>query len=321
MSKYAIPLTKGHVLRHAPAQSAQGAEAALIDIAQDLLLRALAEEGALELVAFKGGTALRKVYAGARGRFSTDLDFSVANLTDDPVEVQTLIAEAIDGRDIGPFRYRVEERRGRAHIIYANDLGFDVGELRSKLDVGPPPWLPPVPRPWVPLPTHRLYGGSLPELPTVRLEENVAEKIARLNRRTFARDAYDLVWIAREPGVELDRSLTRRLAVLKCWVDKNGLSGHQHTWSVIADARAFDSARWLEPRAERDFDDEQIGLLTTPAPDLDVLGRDLPHHYGWLAELTAEERLIANGTATDRGAVIEALGKLDSGGRMTTELW
>ena len=42
MSKYAITLTKGHVLRHAPAQSAQGAEASLINIAQDLLLRALA---------------------------------------------------------------------------------------------------------------------------------------------------------------------------------------------------------------------------------------------------------------------------------------
>lgn len=58
-------------------------------------------------------------------------------------------------------------------------------------------------------------------LPTVQLEQNVA----RLNRRTFARDAFDLVWVAREPGVQLARSITRRLAVLKCWVDKNGLSG------------------------------------------------------------------------------------------------
>lgn len=321
MNKYAVTLTKGHVLRHAPAQSAQGAEAALIDIAQDLLLRSLAEEGALELVAFKGGTALRKVYAGARGRFSTDLDFSVANLTDDPAEVQALIVEAIDGREIGPFRYRLVTRRGRAHIAYENGLGFDVGELRSKLDIGPPPWLPPVARPWVPLPTHRLYGGPLPELPTVRLEENVAEKIARLNRRTFARDAYDLVWIAREPGVALDRSLTRRLTVLKCWVDKNGLSGHQHTWSPIADAREFEAFRWLEPRTESDFDDEQIGLLTTPPPDLDDLGRDLALHYGWLAELTDEEQLIGRGAAADRGVVIEALRDLDNGGRMKAEFW
>jgi len=84
---YAIRLTQGHVLRHAPAQSPQGRDAAVIDIAQDLLLRQLAEVGVLSLVAFKGGTALRKVYAGAAGRFSTDLDFSVASLDDDPTSV------------------------------------------------------------------------------------------------------------------------------------------------------------------------------------------------------------------------------------------
>jgi predicted nucleotidyltransferase component of viral defense system len=81
---YDVRLTQGHVLRHAPAQSPQGRDAAVIDIAQDLLLRHLSERGALTLVAFKGGTALRKVYAGAGGRFSTDLDFSVATLDDVP---------------------------------------------------------------------------------------------------------------------------------------------------------------------------------------------------------------------------------------------
>lgn len=125
------------------------------------------------MVAFKGGTALRKLYAGARGRFPTDLDFCVANLADDPEDVRRLIAGAIEGRRIGPFRYRLEDRRGRTHIVYANDLGLDVGELRSKLDVGPPAWLPPTPRAWVPLPTHQRYGGPLPEILTVRLEEAI----------------------------------------------------------------------------------------------------------------------------------------------------
>lgn len=32
----------------------------------------------LDELAFKGGTALRKLYAGNQGRFSLDLDFSVA---------------------------------------------------------------------------------------------------------------------------------------------------------------------------------------------------------------------------------------------------
>ena len=88
---YQVRLTEGHVLRHAPAQSSQGRDAAVIDIAQDLLLRHLHDEGVLTLVAFKGGTALRKVYAGAAGRFSTDLDFSLAALDDDPSSVIGLL--------------------------------------------------------------------------------------------------------------------------------------------------------------------------------------------------------------------------------------
>lgn len=56
-------LTKARVLRHAPTRG-QGFEAALIDIAQDLLLRHLHDVGLLADLAFKGGTALRKLYAG-----------------------------------------------------------------------------------------------------------------------------------------------------------------------------------------------------------------------------------------------------------------
>jgi hypothetical protein len=144
--------------------------------------------------------------------------------------------------------------------------------------------------------------------------------IARLNRRTFARDAYDLVWMAREPGLDADRDLTRHLAVLKCWVDKNGLSTPTHTWSPIADARSFESRRWLEPRVARDFDDEQIGLLTVPPPDLDDLGRDVASLYAWLADLTTEERRIASCNAADRSSVIEALRDL-VGGRIPDGVW
>ena len=60
---------KGWLLPTAPANAgAQGREAAIVDIAQDLLLRELAHEGILDTLAFKGGTALRKLWAGATGR-------------------------------------------------------------------------------------------------------------------------------------------------------------------------------------------------------------------------------------------------------------
>ena len=128
---YDVRLTQGHVLRHAPAQSPQGRDAAVIDIAQDLLLRHLSERGVLTLVAFKGGTALRKAYAGGAGRFSTDLDFSVATLDDDPASVTQLLVGEIDGTRLGPFTYDIEDRRGRHTIIYRSELGPDpTGQLQ-----------------------------------------------------------------------------------------------------------------------------------------------------------------------------------------------
>ncbi|WP_425957039.1 nucleotidyl transferase AbiEii/AbiGii toxin family protein [Xylanimonas sp. McL0601] len=49
----------------------------MIDIAQDLLLAHLVDAEVFDLLVFKGGTALRKTFAGPAGRFSTDLDFSL----------------------------------------------------------------------------------------------------------------------------------------------------------------------------------------------------------------------------------------------------
>lgn len=319
---YQVRLTEGHVLRHAPAQSAQGRDAAVIDIAQDLLLRHLHDEGVLTLVAFKGGTALRKVYAGAAGRFSTDLDFSVAALDDDPSSVIALLIGAIDGTTLGPFTYRVDTRRDRYTIVFHSELGPDpAGPLRSQIDVGPPPWLPPTERSWVPVPVHDRYGGPLPGLPIVELAENIAEKIARLNRRCLARDAYDLVWLASTPGLDVDRDLVRRLAVLKAWVDLNGLRSEHATWaSPLPAARPFDVERWLSIRAARDFDDESIGLLTVPSPDLADLGQALSRLYQWLGDLTPEEHSIAQGRPQDRPLVLRLLRELP-GARMADIAW
>lgn len=192
--------------------------------------------------------------------------------------------------------------------------------LTSKLDIGPPPWSAPVPRPWASLPTHQQYGGPLPQVPTVAIEENVAEKIARLNRRTLARDAFDLVWVAAPPGITLDQRRTRRLAVLKCWVDRHGLTSTAHAWSPIDDAQPFDPTLWLRPRSRSDFDDEQIGLLTTPPPDLDELGSRLGTYYPWLADLEDDERIVARGHAGDRATVLSMLAELD-GGRLVGGCW
>lgn len=51
-------------------------------------------------------------------RFSTDLDFSVATLDDDPATVIRLFVDEIDGTRLGPFTYGIDNRRGRYAITY-----------------------------------------------------------------------------------------------------------------------------------------------------------------------------------------------------------
>ena len=316
-------ITVGHLKRHAPAQSGQGYEAAIIDVGQDLLLHHLAQTGVLDLVAFKGGTALRKVFAGASGRFSTDLDFSVASLHDAVGEVIELLTDAIRGTEVGDFRFEIATRRGRPEIVFHHpEVPAGQRALSSKLDVGPPPWLAPTQRGWVPVPIHSTYGVDLPEMAVVDMAEIVAEKVARLNRRTLARDAYDLVWISKTPGLpELDRPLVRRLSILKCWVDMHGVDSTEANWATVPQPVAFDRERWLTTRTGADFDDENIGLLTTPPPDLGDLGRELSDRYRWLVEdWTDLELQLAKCEAGDRGIVLEAIGSLP-GGRLDARVW
>jgi predicted nucleotidyltransferase component of viral defense system len=65
-----VRVNPGHIARHTPpGAGAQGREAAIVDIGQDLLLRELDCGGVLDRLAFKGGTALRKLFAGPAGRF------------------------------------------------------------------------------------------------------------------------------------------------------------------------------------------------------------------------------------------------------------
>ena len=106
-------LTKGHLFRHAPAKSSAGLEAAVIDVAQDFMLTHLAQIGVLESLVIKGGTGLRKFYAGNAGRFSTDLDFALSDYNLQVEQVQEQLFKAINSYKNEYFVYKVTEHRGR----------------------------------------------------------------------------------------------------------------------------------------------------------------------------------------------------------------
>lgn len=298
-------LTVGWLARHTP-KGPGGRYAALIDIAQDLLLDHLHEQGIFEHLVFKGGTAMRKLYAGNAGRFSTDLDFSVRDPGDDPTAVSDLLRGEIDGLEIDGFHYTVHDHRGRPEVAYRTPFGA-VGNLTTKLDIGPPPWLPPDYRSWIRLAIHDAY--SLPTgLPVMALVENMAEKIARLTRRTPARDVYDLVWIAtNSPHSGFDRAAVRRLAILKNWVDQYGLASPPATWAPVSGAAAYNPELWRRARTVADFDEQSIGVLSVPPPSLDDLGRQLLDLYGFLAEPDATEQAIITGGASSRPKVLDMI--------------
>jgi predicted nucleotidyltransferase component of viral defense system len=312
-------ITVGRLAQHTPPGS-QGRYAAIIDIAQDLLLASLHADGTFDHLVFKGGTALRKLYAGSAGRFSTDLDFSVRNPDDDPATVAAVLRESIEGRSVDGIEYHIEDHRGRAAISYQTPFG-DVGMLRTKLDIGPAPWLPPDARGWVHLKVHDAY--QLPAtLPVMALSENMAEKIARLSRRTPARDVYDLVWIAsNSPHSGFDRKLVRRLSILKTWVDQHGLNSPPASWQPVAGAIAYDPTVWTRVRATSDFDDESIGMLAVPVPKLSDLATAMLGPYSFLGEPDELERDIIASGAAGRSLVIAQIRSLPGQRFETRELW
>lgn len=294
-------LTPGYIARHLPPASNVDRGIAILDIAQDFLLAHLQERGVFhELVVFKGGTALRKVFAGAQGRFSTDIDLAAREMGADRSVVAGLIA-AEAYVSLGPFHFTPAHQRGRWEITVASEFGNPTPTI--KLDVGPPCWLVPEARKFVAHPTHPRYGFSLPALPTMRLEEILAEKVARLARRGTARDAADLVWAATTtPHSQFVRDLVRRLAILKVWVDHHGM---EPGWSPAIGCAPLRPDVWLSPR--EDWDDEQIGMLTHPPPALKSLEAQLHRLYQWLRDLTPEEAQWARARAQDRRDVIRAI--------------
>lgn len=313
--EYDISIQPGHVARHTPRNAgAQGREAAIVDIAQDLLLRRLHDDGLLDSVAIKGGTAIRKLYAGNEGRFSLDLDFAVAEIEQDRDEVALSFATAVDGLRIGPFEYGVQERRGKWSVTFSSRFVTEP-TLSTKLDFSPAPWLEPVRRGWVPMPVHDRYDGPLPQIKTVRLEENVSEKIARLNRTTTARDMYDLAWICsqRQLWNELDKDLIRRLTVLKIWTDSNGIHAGNASWGPAHAKSRFDPDRWLRPRGAGEFDMEDIGALAVPTPRPEELSEQVSAGFAFLRTLDAQEEQLAQSDPRDRGLAIKLLEGLPGG--------
>lgn len=266
--------------------------AALLDIAQDHALAVLGRERLFDMGAvLKGGTHLRKCYAGNAGRFSTDLDFAVPDET-----TGLIILDVLDGAELGGFRFSLSEVGGlRGRLNVDSPLGRP--DIVPKVEITTRPiWLPVRRLPMIELPVHRAYDAPLPTIPVPTFEEALAEKIAAFRRRAKLRDLYDLHWSASR---KVDEALVRRLAVLKVWSDVNE--------SVLGGRGPFvPSVDVLGHQDAREFPPENIGLLTQPV-DPNLWLATVNQRYQYLDRLTTEERRWAVCDPRHKPEVLKAI--------------
>ena len=145
---------------------------------------------------------------------------------------------------------------------------------------------------------HDRYDFKLPATPVVKVEEAVAEKLARYRRVSLARDLYDLQWYATVGA--MNEPLVRRLWVLKVYRD------------IVVDGRGtkpIDPRNILTARTAKDFRPEDIGYLTKPVKTDEWIAI-VQSRYGFLAELNADERRWAECNERDRYEVEQTLASI-----------
>jgi predicted nucleotidyltransferase component of viral defense system len=180
-------------------------------------LDALAANGVLDRIVFKGGTYLRMMVTGDVGRLSEDLDFTNLSLPDDPQGTfEKAFALAHHGVQFGIREpYRTARRNWGCQVDYSHE--WDAGLFRLEVSYREAPFLPPAR--WAPLPQP--YFPALPfappEILSLRVEEALAEKLRAIQQRATERDLYDAMRYGRKG---FDQDLVRLLAVAKLWNDR-----------------------------------------------------------------------------------------------------
>jgi len=211
-------------------------------------LETLSARGVADRLVFKGGTYLRLMVTGDTGRLSEDLDFTNLSL---PVDPEPVLTEAFSEPRHGiTFRvhdpYRTEGRNWACSVRYAHE--WDDGQFRLEVSYREPTMLPP--RRWSP--SVQTYFKALPfvppEIPCLRLEEGLAEKLRAIQQRATERDLYDAVRYAKKG---FDEPLVRLLAVAKLWSAREGFDPERIVSVLRAGRREWPDLDRLIGRSRR----------------------------------------------------------------------
>lgn len=245
-------------------------------------LDALASAGTLDRLVFKGGTYLRLMVTGDAGRLSEDLDFTNAGLPEDP---QAILEAAFAVPHYG-VRFALHEPYRTARKNWASRIGYshpwDEGEFRLEISYREAPFLPA--RRWEPV--AQPYFAALPFrppiIPSLRIEEAVAEKLRAIQQRATERDLYDAGRYGRKG---FDTDLVRLLAVGKLWNDREAFDPDRILRTLSEGRREWPDLERLIGRARRrDWNGEaaasaqRFQFLTELTPFERELIADVRHH-------------------------------------------
>jgi predicted nucleotidyltransferase component of viral defense system len=245
------------------------------------VLRILSDHGLLDHLAFKGGTAIRKLFLGSIGRFSLDLDFTVAGDVAPDALLLDLVSTLHEKTHYGltfsipdADYYATTDSCG-AEATYRHDW-VTGGRFGIRISCRAQPLLPVKP---LPLRRERYtewLGVEPPDVPALDLHEVIAEKIRAAAQRSRVRDLFDLHQLA---GQRFDRPIVRRITVLKCWE-----TGYALDPKVFLDGLSEAKYNWFDLRrlVRRDL---------VIAPDEVVQG--VQQGYAFLSQLSADEAQLA----------------------------
>jgi len=188
------------------------------DVVFTYALNALIEDGVMAHLTFKGGTCLRKFVFGSSGRFSEDLDFTLASeLHEDDVLVQ--LVEVFNRTYYGitfsfDDYYKTDDASSfGGDIFYRHDWN-DRGRFRLQVSLREKPTLRVIARSMQPQSYFSQLEFEPPMVRVIASIEMIAEKVRASFQRAKVGDLYDMYRFAATP---FDGELLRRLVVLKLW--------------------------------------------------------------------------------------------------------
>lgn len=291
-------LTIEQIRRVAHQSGARDIDKVETDVILTYLLQLFHEKGITEHVAFKGGTLLRKMVFGPRGRLSTDLDFTLRSAISDEDLMEMMLdalAQAYHGLS---FRFDRDKDwyftdKGLAANPVCAHAGNEKGvKIKLEVSLREKPVLPVHAIPQIAQDYFKLLPFKPADIPSLAYEEVLSEKIRAASQRSKIRDLHDLSEVA---GKALNRDLIRSLAVIKLWEsDRDNL-----------DYRQF--AAQIEGGKDYDLAELANLLRKDQRPDLKDMIRRVVDGFRFLGQLTDLEKKLVQDKPRRCRAEIEAL--------------